>query len=329
MKARTIILTLLVAVFCLPLRGQDTTGVRRAAGQTFLRPLQERDSVLIADQLRYGVLLHDIREGTPLFLPEIVPSEDSPMLVLSSWQLDSVRISARKEAPARYDIRASILITAFMGGVYQLPQIDVVVYSDTLEFSPQTLVVTEPYIDMETFVPNDIKPQIRVPYTLKEVMPWLMLFWVCSHLLAWLICMLLDRRSRGKDGPGRELAQEPPHIRALRKLDSYRGEKNWAPEHQKEFYSGVTDALREYIAARYGIGAMEMTTAEIFSTLKCDDAPEDMMRSLEELFRRADFVKFAKYTASEGENAAVLPLAVSFVTTTYQSSLAEERKEEE
>ncbi|MBR0361054.1 MAG: hypothetical protein IIX35_01595, partial [Paraprevotella sp.] len=38
----------------------------------------------------------------------------------------------------------------------------------------------------------------------------------------------------------------------------------WVPEKQKAFYSGITDALREYIAARYGISAMEMTTAEIF-----------------------------------------------------------------
>ena len=33
-------------------------------------------------------------------------------------------------------------------------------------------------------------------------------------------------------------------------------------------------------------------------------------------------MKFAKHTASEQENAAVLPLAVRFVTQTYQDDLA-------
>jgi hypothetical protein len=35
---------------------------------------------------------------------------------------------------------------------------------------------------------------------------------------------------------------------ALRELDKYRGNAMWVPEKQKVFYSGITDALREYIA---------------------------------------------------------------------------------
>ena len=36
------------------------------------------------------------------------------------------------------------------------------------------------------------------------------------------------------------------------------------------------DALREYIVARYGVGAMEMTTAEIFEDLKGSGIPEEL-----------------------------------------------------
>ena len=95
----------------------------------------------------------------------------------------------------------------------------------------------------------------------------------------------------------------------------------WAPEKQKVFYSGITDALREYIDARYHIGAMEMTTAEIMNDLKKTDLDEDLQAGLKELFERADYVKFAKFTASDDENAAALPLAVKFVTSTYQSEV--------
>ena len=38
-------------------------------------------------------------------------------------------------------------------------------------------------------------------------------------------------------------------------------------------------------------------------------------------------MKFAKHTASEQENAAVLPLAVRFVTQTYQDDLAAQAEE--
>ena len=86
----------------------------------------------------------------------------------------------------------------------------------------------------------------------------------------------------------------------------------------------MTDALREYIVARYGVGAMEMTTAEIFEGLKGTDVPVELYEEMKELFERADFVKFAKFTATKEENASVLPQAVRFVTSTYQAEVEEE-----
>jgi hypothetical protein len=50
---------------------------------------------------------------------------------------------------------------------------------------------------------------------------------------------------------------------------------------------------------------------------------------MKSLFERADFVKFAKFTATDEENATVLPQAVHFVTATYQAELEEETQTEE
>ena len=72
------------------------------------------------------------------------------------------------------------------------------------------------------------------------------------------------------------------------------------------------------------LSAMEMTTAEIFDGMKSSDVPSDLLAVVKELFERADFVKFAKYVASEEDNASVLPVAVRFVTETYQAELEEE-----
>ena len=66
---------------------------------------------------------------------------------------------------------------------------------------------------------------------------------------------------------------------------------------------------------------MEMTTAELFKDLKNTDVPKELATELRELFERADFVKFAKFTASDEDNAAVLPVAVKFVTSTYQTDV--------
>ncbi len=301
-------------------------GRRIPAGETFLEPLQKRDSVLIADQLRYGVLLENVTEGTPLALPEFqLDPNESPLRIVGSWQLDSTRVSKRKESPARYDIRASLVLTALIGGTYELPDLPVLLDGDTLVFrAADPLVVTELPVDMETFQPHDIKPQVKIPYTAAELFPWIYGIGMSLMAVAALLLWLANRKKKEE-----EAAQaDPAHIRALRKLDKLRGDKYWKPEQQKLFYSGVTDALREYIAARYGVGALEMTTAEIFEDLKGSDIPTDLYAEMKDLFERADFVKFAKFTATDEENAKVLPGAIRFVTETYQQELAENQEKE-
>ena len=295
-------------------------GLRKEAGETFLEPVQKRDSILVADQLRYGFTLENIEEGTPLILPRLKLEKDAPVEILGEWQVDSLRVSRRKETPARYNIKASLLVTTWMGGSFQLPDLPVLVNGDTLVFKApaEPLEVKELPVDMESFQAHDIKDQVKFPYTLKELFPWI--YGISMGLMALAALILwLTGRSRKKE---EARFAEPAHIRALRKLDKYRGDKFWKPEQQKTFYSGVTDALREYIVARYGVGAMEMTTAEIFSDLRGSDIPADLYEEMKKLFETADFVKFAKFTATDEENAKVLPQAIHFVTATYEQEIA-------
>ena len=124
-------------------------------------------------------------------------------------------------------------------------------------------------------------------------------------------------------------SDDPPHIVALRRLDRFRGNSFWVPEKQKAFYSGITDALKDYIDERFGVDAPEMTTSELFSALKKEkDITPEMYSELQALFERADFVKFAKLIASDEQNAAALPVAVRFVTSTYKIEPEEGRKED-
>ena len=69
-----------------------------------------------------------------------------------------------------------------------------------------------------------------------------------------------------------------------------------------------------------------MTTAEIFDGLRGTDLTPELYNELKDLFERADFIKFAKHTATDEENATVLPLAVRFVTTTYQAEVEQENQ---
>ncbi len=297
---------------------------------SFLQPLQERDSVLIADQLLYGFELKGVAEGTMFGLPELPEKGNDTLMILTPWVIDTVKVTKPKKGGAgTLDLRGSIRIAPFEEGVYELPQIAVQRMTsdgvvDTLIFDPVRMEVKTMPVDTATFVPHDIKGQIRYPVTFREVLPWIGLA-VLAGLLIWLVVFLIRRYIRKTDPAYAH--RDPAHIIALRKLDKYRGNKMWAPEQQKAFYSGVTDVVREYMSARYEFGAMEMTTAEIFEEMKSKDAPKELLDEVRELFERADFVKFAKFTASDEDNAKALPAAVRFVTETYQAEIEAEEKE--
>jgi hypothetical protein len=310
-----------------PLSGQVLPGKVIQMENAIMEPLQERDSVLIADQIFYGFRLDGVEEGTQFAFPVVKDTLMTGIEIVQPWRMDTVKfVKGKKNKPGSLDLRGGLTITSFDEGIYILPSIAVQRLStdgvlDTLVFDPQRLEVMTMPVDTATFQPHDIKGQIRYPVTFKEVFPWILGSLALIGLIA-LAVWLIVRYSR-RNNP-EYIRKDPPHIIALRELDKYRGNKLWAPEKQKIFYSGITDALREYMDARYGISAMEMTTAEIFKDMKKTDAPEDLVVEVKELFERADFVKFAKFTASEEENASALPVAVRFVTSTYQTDVEEE-----
>lgn len=337
-----LIYMMLLGLSVLNAAGRDTLAVRDSAlmpkGRTiqvegaFLQPLQERDSVLIADQLLYGFELRQVEEGTVIALPQWKNDERGGVMALGDWTVDTVKVTkGKKGMPRLLDLRGSLRITSFDEGDYELPSIMVGRLSkdgalDTLVFDPMRLEVRTMPVDTAAFVPHDIKGQIRYPLTFDEVFPWLVGFWFLAVAVILAVCLLIMHRRKGDPAYER---RDPAHIVALRKLDQYRGNRMWVPEKQKVFYSGITDALREYISQRYGISAMEMTTAEIFRDMKSTDAPADLLAQVQELFERADFVKFAKYLASDEDNASALPVAVRFVTETYQLDVEDEAHEED
>ena len=83
------------------------------------------------------------------------------------------------------------------------------------------------------------------------------------------------------------------------------------------------------MAGRFGIGAMEMTTAEIFDGLKDSGIAPELMDETKELFLTSDLVKFAKMTVSDEENVKAVPAAVRFVTATWKEEEKVEEKEAE
>ena len=296
----------------------------RAQDDGTLRSRLSRDSILIGDQIEWTIDLQlSPGEGARVSKPGETPVPG--VEALGEMSLDT--LSQKKGV---LNLRGRIILTSFDSGSYVLPPLYVLLARtdgtiDTLEYAGPTLAVNTIPIDTATFQPYDIKGQIRYPLTFKEVIPWVGLALLVAALI-WLLVRWIRLRRQNRDFFGKPVVKDPPHIVALRSLEKTRSQKLWQTGKQKQFYTQVTDALRQYIAARYEVPALEQTSAEMFQDLEDKAIDPALTDSLKDLFTTADFVKFAKHAATDQENENAIPTAVRFVNETYMKQVEEEEE---
>ena len=293
-------------------------------GQAFLEQRQQRDSILIADQLEYGFRLDSVELGTQFGFLDFSVIDGDTLALVRDWTIDTL-----SQTKTHFDMKASVVFAPFEEGTYHLPDVAVARLRkgvlDTLVFEAQSFEVKTMPVDTATFELYPIKDQMKYPVTFDEVWPWIAGVFAAIALIFLVVWLVLRHTSKEETGQSKESS----YIVALRGLDKFRGEKHWAPEKQKAYYSGITDILKSYIDDRYSIDAPEMTSAELFAALKTEQSlTPELYNEMKELFETADFVKFAKLTTSPEEASKALPLAVRFVMNTYQMELEEEQKED-
>ena len=131
------------------------------------------------------------------------------------------------------------------------------------------------------------------------------------------VYVLLLKRGRGLLAALRGPA-DPPHVAAIKQLEKLHTQKLWQSGKSKQYYTGLTDILREYLAGRYNFQAMEMTSAEIIARIRELSVEERASKRLGSLLEVADFVKFAKYEPDAVQNEDAYQDAYYFVEETKQ-----------
>ena len=254
----------------------------------------------------------------------VVEAEKAPIDVVHDIKLDTLAIKNGIK-----ELEAKLLITSFDSGYYKLPLLVALTpQGDTIYLDSPFLDVTNIQIDTVNFVMHPIKGQAGYPVTFMEVLPWILLA-LGIVFIAYLVYRYIKYRRENRDFFGKPIVKDPPHIVALRALDKLHSEKLWQNGKEKIFYTGITDTLREYIENRYGVSAMEKTSSEIIRSLEGMDIEKKVFGELDELFKTADLVKFAKYTPGIHENEEAIPVAVRFVNSTFMQELEDEKQKGE
>ena len=278
-----------------------------------------KDSVMIGDQVELEVRIEkDMMQMVDF--PFLAGSEIMPEVeVMGEFPADTIAQEARRQT-----IRKRYLFTIWKEGDYNLGLfpalyadknvVDTLYARDSLRIRVATFD-----IDLQKDKPFDIKPPRGLPLRFGEIGGW---FFLSLGILAILVLgvWLLTKYRHRIPLLGGERPKIPPHVEAIRRLEALRHQKLPQNGKHKQYYSGITDILREYLDRRFGIGAMEMTSGEILAAVdtprRAGEVDEKRYTDLAELLTTADLVKFAKFVPEDAESETAWYNAYYFVEET-------------
>lgn len=218
------------------------------------------------------------------------------------------------------EMKRALIIQSFDSGVYTIPPFIMVNGPDTLRSQPITLKVNPVDVSgMEDI--NPIAPAMEFERRWYDFLPdWLTDYWL--WILAGLliiaagICgyLILTKKVDVPLIPKKKPV--PPYQLAMQRLENLRERNLWQNGQEKEYYTRLTDILRDYLQGRFGINAMEMTTQQIIRVLNDNDATRMPNERMKRILEIADFVKFAKVRPLPDDNHRSMAEAVQFVEET-------------
>ena len=211
-----------------------------------------------------------------------------------------------------------LTVTSFDTGYITFPKLPfrtgsgndtTIIFSDSVQMQYSSVPVDT------TKAIRDIKGIMAAPLTFGEIMPWVLGVMIIGAVAIIVYTFILRRKSKKPLIVFKPKPEVPAHILALEALNHLKDEALWKRGRFKEYYTGLTDILRNYFEKRYGVMAQEMTSDEIMEALK-GQTNDGLMGKLRSLFSTADLVKFAKGIPEPYENEVNLDIAYDFVENT-------------
>ncbi|MEN9918519.1 MAG: hypothetical protein RL662_955 [Bacteroidota bacterium] len=235
------------------------------------------------------------------------------------------------------------VVSSFDSAFYQIPYMLVMDGAEAIQSNPFELKVTSPmltdvtksYLEEITKAETDsLNLEKMGVYDVKNVQTpdvlwqdYLLLGLAILSLLLLIIAgiygIYIYKQKQARGYFFTPPVVDPPHVLAINALNQVKAEKIWSQGRQKEYYTQVTDILRQYVEKRFYVTAFEMTSDEILTIIENYIEANSSTDSLRQVLKTADLVKFAKYTPSSDENDLSLVNSILFVNQTKKEEVVE------
>ena len=281
-----------------------------------------------------------VPEGQQIIFPQdvlkhggIVAYGDSAQYLLELDTFKPLSVDTVQQENGYVTLREDVTVFAFDSATFYIPPFEFLSQSgDTLRTNSLALKVFVPFenveVDPQKFVGiKDVEdPEfVFMDYIWYFLIP---LFVLALLAAAWFGWQYYRKHKKNAPVVVPKAKPLPPHVIAMNALDALAEKKLWQNGRDKEFHTELTDILRQYIEARFGVGAMEKTSDEILDELyELAESQKASLANLKQILSIADLVKFAKYHPYADENQLSFVNSRMFVEQTKKVEVEEPGKE--
>lgn len=272
----------------------------------------DSQSVVIGDWIRYSVEVKhpsSINVTMPVFKDTI----DQFDIVQQDTML-------RTEENGEVLLKKNFVIAKYDAGSFYIPSFTVQYKNaqgmiDAAQSNPIQVEIRGVEVDTSQTI-KDVKPPLSVPMSAEEVAAYVGMIVAIGGLAYALYYYMKKRKRLGGSVEEEKRPNIPPHVLAMMQLEELESRRLWQAGELKAYYSEATEIVRRYFELRYGIMALELTTAEVMAQLEQFKMQKHTLTSIELMLTGADLVKFAKVQPAAAENEQVISQARSIVEQT-------------
>jgi hypothetical protein len=246
----------------------------------------DKQKILIGEQFHLR-LQANFNKGEPLdfFQVDTIPRFD----ILDRSGIDTSKFNDGVALVQNLTVTSwdsgKIQIAPFALGRYQTKPLAI-----TVAYSPHPFDTTQPYHDI-----HDIM-EVKRP----SENTW---YWYLIGLLILILLFLLFFPKGKPRAKGEFVSDEGAYKKALRRLDALQKKQS---ADDKVFYTELVQVFREYLHRRKNIYSFSKTTEDLSRQLETLDLDGGRYQHLVQTLMVSDFVKYAKYQASDEERRSSL-----------------------
>lgn len=284
-------------------------------------------SVRMADRVMLRVeVLKNTHKGDMANLPQFETGKKNDF---HGVEVRDITIDSVATPNGRTQLNYNILLQPFNPGTITIPAFKYAIDADTFRSESTTFKVLEPEMPKvmrDSLIINPMMGTVSIKARWYDYIPswW---YWVVigMALIALGVAVaLLYKRNGPSLLPHKKVV--PPHIIAMRRLENLRKMHLAESGNDKEYYTELTDILRQYLEGRFGIFAREMTSSQILEAVDMNTVTAPWHDRFAKMLETSDFVKFAKLRALPQENTSSFNTVREFVEDTKPVEVPQEEK---